>query len=1318
MTGLEDIRVPPTPFSGESVDGVVSVKVDVPLVGFSPIQQVSDASLIGESELSNSPPETPDVCLAWEADSDTLLADAHNVRRLLRLSFRSLLCLVSKADNILDALFVAEEEIEVKVQLSVFVNWMVLCETQSRLRAVASHVKECVHRENMKLHFKLLYREWRIKVKLVWREDRRVERTRCQVLLEWNRVVTDYARPAKSLEKLHSRNLTFSLMNEWRMMRTQRHLSRIHAVSRLESFRVSQAMVCLRENLERRRKKRRAERYCKRSLLEKYVSEWTNEVFLSKQLYEKIRSIKSGPYLVYKLGVNLPVARLHVPKFIASERDINISVSIVAFRKWRNYGVEAAREKQICERDFLSLAFSKWHQSVVERKTLLRSATKLKLWQARTGEVKIVEKYMCQWKDRKQRRDSLRAHCEKTTFWLITRVLCGWRFVVESERRLELARKGLEGGILASKFLAIKILQENSAREKTLSAISSLFLKKWYGRLLVNAFKRIISCREETREIEEKGDWLCLRIRFDRWSCASRERARLKSAVSQISLRCAERWLYAWTCELRQKRFNRERENGRRTIVFQIFEMNLSVEKKKRIDDVLVNEMVKKSMFKRMVRFGRNKTQIERFHNKRMKEEIWVHWVNFMGISDILNSLEIFRQFFIQRSLLDKLRLHAIRQRDEEEEKTSQILRWKKTNLIEEWRVLSVFIILKRHRENKQDDLHNRKLKLWSLAVWKEEFSLIEKLAQLANKRRKNHLKSILLNRVSPWRLSVLESKLTRRVDEANAAACLAVWMFGLAEQRRIKSELIEKYEIIQNKKIHLILLNWKFFVSNRQRHLWAMLVEWRAFATSARRQFALLVWFIPEVESRKKKNLFSIWQNRSEQRSGLRQRVGLFSANYENRLLAASFLGFFFQAEFRRKSQYLCSLEGNRKRMGKFIDKWVHATVLAISLREIFARIVVIVEKVRCVYAFGQLVNHCKFEIHVQEKLNRIDSLNLGKEQQFTRLLLGQWACIVHGKKKEILFQKKIFFSRIKNFFISQTTNRSLKHAAEDWAVVQESSRMAVLIADLLIQWKNFTEYSMEIDVKFSALKTLNNESRIAVFFAQWKYAAEVAMYESDLHLHMEALESRLENKVKSNIFTYFVILFRESQGLAKFSDEYSNSSLIKRALLGWGRIADLSKREKKMERLLDGKRLTNAFKFHLCRELQLLGKENAFFRIHSGKEVFRRLRSRLVTRRKKLIAKSIGKWRSETDKNFLSAEMHLKSVVFASWKVVQNEAKLVRIYLRSERPDSYRNMRGKSVHSTSPLSTATSTPLVQPVVVASSSSLASYKQLRSLIS
>jgi hypothetical protein len=253
-----------------------------------------------------------------------------------------------------------------------------------------------------------------------------------------------------------------------------------------------------------------------------------------------------------------------------------------------------------------------------------------------------------------------------------------------------------------------------------------------------------------------------------------------------------------------------------------------------------------------------------------------------------------------------------------------------------------------------------------------------------------------------------------------------------------------------------------------------------------------------------------------------------------------------------------------------------------------------------------------------------------------------------------------------------------------------------------------------MEMEVKFSALKTLNNESRVASFFGQWKYAAEVAMYESDLHLHMEALESRLENKVKSNIFTYLVILFREAQGLAKFSDEYSNSSLIKRALLGWGRVADLFKREKKMERLLDVKRLENAFKFHLCRELQLLGKENEFFRIHSGKEIFRQLRSRLVMRRKKLLAESIGKWRSETEKNFLSAEMHLKSVVFASWKVVQNEAKLVRIYLRSERPDSYRNLRGKSVHS--PLSTATSTPLVQPVVVASS--LASYKQLRSLIS
>jgi hypothetical protein len=659
----------------------------------------------------------------------------------------------------------------------------------------------------------------------------------------------------------------------------------------------------------------------------------------------------------------------------------------------------------------------------------------------------------------------------------------------------------------------------------------------------------------------------------------------------------------------------------------------------------------------------------------------------------VLAGLEKIRNFFIRKSLLDKLRFNATQQRAEEETKLSLMLHARATSIFNEWRVHGLFLKFEKNRANRSlaspSDREKHALKHMAFSVWKDELESVFRVKLFVLQRERSILKSVLAARSSPWRQSVLESKLARKVDECNAAACLAVWMFALEEKQRTACELLEKFESAQIKKIKLLFLHWKFFVSNRARSKWAILVEWRSFTHSCRRQLAGLVWFIPELEKKRSRSILSLWSARAHQRQKLRHKVGLFSASNEHRLLMASFLGLFAHTETMRKIHY-CVEKREKTICAKGIDRWVNATVFAMSLQEVFARVERIRDKVRCDFAFRSLESHGKIEIYLEKKRRGADLLNFGKNNAIISSCMHAWS---NAAKKQVCvkvktagFFKKRFFAQIKHFSAYQRK----QCAADEWALVNESARMTLLIEHILIEWRSFTDYSLEIKMKFSALHALASESRLGFFFSEWRYAVELAMYEWDLEANQQELGRRISEKTKSNIFTFLLILFRESQGLQKFSSEYSHSLLVKKVLLGWTRELDLQRRVQRLESDLKIRRVKGAFKT-LFKEVYLSFKERLFRKNQLCREIFSKLRLGVRVRRKKLLVKSMSRWKAEKANHELDACMHLKSVVFASWRVISNETKLLKIYLPQ---------------------TAASTPTVVP------SAVGSYKQFRSLIS
>ena len=1316
------------------------------LVSFSPIENVPDVSLIPGYEL-NSPPETPevsqDVFSVWEADSLTLLADAHNVRRLLKLSLRSLQLYMIKGDQILDALFIAEKEIEMKLQLSVTVSWLVFCERQHRLRAASKVVTESVKRGILKQHFGSMVRVWRISVKLVWRSQRSEEKRRVDTLREWNEVIVSLSRPGRQLEMNMAKKRKFLGLSSWRKLRTQRHFENIHALSQLDAFRISQAISIFKIFVEQQRKSRIARKHFDRFVIQTVCEEWTLEVTKSRHLHKQIFSIKCAPYLLYKLGVNVTsVAWLHVPKYLASEPSVMLSVGTVAFRKWRNFTREEILDRKSCQQKYLLDAFNSWKLLVKQSGDLTRSVTRMKLWQLRVGKSNTLHRLLFVWKERAERRSVLREglekYSDKTAFWRMVRVVSGWRMLAESEKKLDNLRKEWRRKRLARNFLAIKSLKEKINHENTLNLLSSLFAQRAYARLLLGVFRLARALKLENQAIEDKGSWLCLRVRFDRWCFALEEKKRLQSILHEIRMKSIKNSLAIWELRARVERFRAVGEaksqiRMKRTVLF-LLELHWSQSRKKRMDAVLVNELAKKNMFNRFVRFGKQRREILQKHESRLQKLAWKNWVCYMGISDVMQSIEKIRTFFVKSSMIQKLRQHASNSKKIEQDKFDQIVHSRAVNVLQEWRLLALFLSFKQHSHSAvlsatPSEKDKKELVGRYFSIWIEEFGSFQRVCAFVKIHEKNLIRSILKSRASPWRLAVLESRLARKVNEGSAAACLGVWMFGFEQKQRIASDLANKFETVIHSRRKLIFHDWKFFVANRKRSKWAIYVEWRAFTRSVRHQLAGLVWFIPEIESRRRKRVLSIWRNRFDQRMGLKMRVSHFSENSERRLLVAGLFGFVVESERKRKIRFIA--ESREKQIfGKFIDKWVHATVLAMSLKQIFERMLVMMDKIRCVYYFRNLQNHCRIENFLQNKRKLLDSLNLGQKKEIISQVFFAWKSRLELRKISLVLCKKNFLKNLKAFSVSQQNRKSLIAVADEWCIVNESSRMAVRIEEILIQWRDFTAYSIEEKIKFSALQSLNLEACMTTAFGRWKYALEVVMYESDLQVNQEELLSRISQKIISNIFTYLVILFREAQGLAKFSSDYASSSLVKRVMVAWTGHVEVMNKKKFIESESKKNCLRRAFK-SVFKEVYLLFKERLHRKQFVGKEIFNQLRFVHSNRKKKLIAKSISKWKSAKESTILTQQIHLKSVVLTSWRVITNETKLLKAYLPPsietafqqtqeeeytpslpQHHDSYLKKRIRS--KATPLTSASITPVVQPAPAA----VGSYKQLRSLIS
>jgi hypothetical protein len=406
-------------------------------------------------------------------------------------------------------------------------------------------------------------------------------------------------------------------------------------------------------------------------------------------------------------------------------------------------------------------------------------------------------------------------------------------------------------------------------------------------------------------------------------------------------------------------------------------------------------------------------------------------------------------------------------------------------------------------------------------------------------------------------------------------------------------------------------------------------------------------------------------------------------------------------------------------------VDRWVHATVLAISLREVFDRILVIGDKLKKWRGLDRWKNANRIYEFRQRRIARIDSVSAARRTVLREAVVLAWSAAAHkvrlNREASEKLKKRRAISQLTAFARAKRKNRAMTAHAEEFAVRWTSERLVGLIDRIVAEWRCVTANEQRLADTHEAVRAARMHNTKLEFLERWREAIEIKLYDEDLEANGNALAARVDERVLSDVFTFMVIMFREAQGLLRFAREYSENRLRAKVLMSLVVELQRQRKRKQLETAV-AMSLKNRSFHELFKEAFFAIKERLVLKEKWARLVFTQLRAYSDARRHQLQAMVIARWKKHSQVKRDAGDLKRKAQVFSTWQVLVKETRLAKLYMPafesdsipSARSQSYHQQRRKKYDVDTPPETPIATPVTQAVSVNSTPIMFSYRDMR----
>lgn len=1297
--------------------------------------------------------DRPTRASEWVDDSNALLADAYNVRRLLRTCLKMWRLYLSFNDRIQDALFVAENEVEVKLALSVLVAWLVYCERQASERRKA-RLLESMHNDRVRLvMLHRIVRHMSIKTLSETRASRYRRDVSRTVIFGWKSVSVPFLKLRRIMESRVSYARLGTSWRAWKEARTKRYLDTIHMQSQLEAHKLRNAFGAFRRFLYEEQVLKASKALWIRKTKAQVTAGWHLWSVRERVVTRTILANKIATFIAFKVAVGTQAEK--TAKNGKIEPSIMKALIYQIFKRWRSSSAEA-KIKRIEKRRRQRLdILHAWAGLAKRTKNLTIASTTYMSVSRPLQSARRLRSAFTLWGERCRKRVEFRnqlvRYTERSVSQIFKRVMLAWVSVAADEACM--LRKAHQIKLfVCHKFMHVWTAEARRATSaRVLAEIGEVANRKRLGILLISRFRDIRACRRHLESLDRQGEWFSRKIWINRWRMAFMVFVKGKQNAAHLNVfqnfQTRRTHFRFWRIALRVSRMVALREALKTACVFQALYEHRDNRRRKRLDAALILESQKRVFFKRFQRFVFWGHRIDEVEQRRLRSEFFKRWVAFMMASHTINGLEkiilrhqkifVFSNFF----------KNSVSKSEAEATAVSAIIHGRISAVINEWRLLTLFNHLVRVREERDliqiPDTRTpspvptlssvsraeEQLKQKTFSAMASLFRRIEGMRDLVERRNAQVASEIVFSRTSPWIISVRESRIRRICERKSLKYIFGGWTMVLCSEMDREMELESRISIMDHKSKKCIMMNWLLFISNRRRFMDSVFCAWSAHVDKSHHLRNKVLALYPRVVANRKYFAFAQWQERVLNREILRNRVIDYSANYERRLAVRAMIGF-LRAMQERRCRALIQASSRKHILSHFLVRWINAAVLSISLREVFERIEQVVQRMMTGQAMARLKTWSRFDKFVQQSQAKLQELESAKQRVFMSEVLDRWRAETTDAKEinrkiNLMKKKRVIKNLILNCY-HQSEIRRLEDIASEFAIQCETARITELVDASMIGWRIWVDSEMLLRQKSALVSGSLDRKRVVQAWNDWMYSMEISAYLEDLERTESLLRDRINTRVKGIFLTYLVVRFRESQGMKKFSLEHYAGKLKSKAFRSFVYYTALSQLGRDLQQTADHRKVETVFN-HMFTEVYLRFKERMYWKRKACESVFTNLRRVVAGNRRRALSRVFRSWRRRAARQKGAKQNKIKSTIISAWRVLATEGKLAKAFLHENaRPTqvmSYHDQRRKKVDITTPPPTPLVTPVPAASVVPSSSASPgsstptqfSYKSMRS---
>jgi hypothetical protein len=370
-------------------------------------------------------------------------------------------------------------------------------------------------------------------------------------------------------------------------------------------------------------------------------------------------------------------------------------------------------------------------------------------------------------------------------------------------------------------------------------------------------------------------------------------------------------------------------------------------------------------------------------------------------------------------------------------------------------------------------------------------------------------------------------------------------------------------------------------------------------------------------------------------------------------------------------------------------IDKWVTATVTVMSIRESMSKIEIMVRgKMDKYYGFEALRTNWRHICLIDSRRAAVHRHSAEQRVALITLILHEWRSIIWKKSEERIridyMSKLLFFKRLRSFSETRIEKNLMEKIADEFLLSSETHRITGIIETAVDCWRILVESSRELKEKYSIISELARLSKLAISLHEWRYLLDISVYKSDIDNRGNELKSRIEFRTKTKAFNGLILKFLDFTKNEKLAIDFQYFLQKRRVISALKNVRAFQRKYRYLESIKNKKIIEVSF--HLMyREVYLRFKERIGYRQIHERSAVRKLSLHAQYRRNRTLMKTFSNWKKD---RMAVEETRNLSVIFSSWRVVTNEAKLVKLYLNPQKsgPPSYRDIRSRSVSVTPP--------------------------------